>query len=191
MILEFQRYGRNKNTQINKAYIKSGEYRRKFDKLTDNPAVNKALYSAAKAALKHRSGTLIEDMYWVDGVSGEIVAMVTDQTDKITERVEYPAAVKKIIGDKENLIALHTHPQSMPPSAADFNSCFHNNYKSGVIACHDGKIFVYSSMQEINERLYDLTVADFVLDGADEFNAQIKTLEKLKKNFKIDFREVE
>lgn len=190
VILEFQRYGRDKSTQINKTYIESGEYRRKFDSLTNNSDANKTLYACAKTALMHRSGTLIEDMYWIDSTSGKIVANVIDQTDKIAERVEYPASVKKVIRSSENIIALHSHPQSMPPSAADFNSCFYNNYKFGVVICHDGKVFTYSSKQEISEKLYDLMVADFVLNGADEFNAQIMALEKLSKNFEINFKEV-
>ena len=53
MALEYQRYGRNKNTLINKSYIDGGSYRKKYDKLTDNAEVNKALYDSAKAALKH------------------------------------------------------------------------------------------------------------------------------------------
>lgn len=28
--------------------------------------VNKTLYDCAKTALKHRSGTVFEDMYWID-----------------------------------------------------------------------------------------------------------------------------
>ena len=47
MALEYQRYGRNKETLVNKTYIESGEYRRKFDKISDNAEVNKALYNAA------------------------------------------------------------------------------------------------------------------------------------------------
>ena len=34
--LEFQRYGRNKSTLVNSKYISSGEYRKKFDKITNN-----------------------------------------------------------------------------------------------------------------------------------------------------------
>lgn len=34
MSLEFQRYGRNKDTLINNTYIDSGEYRNKFNGIT-------------------------------------------------------------------------------------------------------------------------------------------------------------
>lgn len=53
---EYQRYGRNKGTQINNTYINSGEYRKKFDGITDNSSINRLLYSKAKEMLKHRSG---------------------------------------------------------------------------------------------------------------------------------------
>ncbi len=69
MILENQRYGRNKDTLVNKSYIESGEYKRKFDNATDNPNVNKSLYICAKNALKHRSGTELEEEYLDENLS--------------------------------------------------------------------------------------------------------------------------
>lgn len=57
-----QRYGRNKDTLVNKTCIDSGEYRRKFDKLTENSEVNRVIYVKAKEMLIHRSGTSLEDM---------------------------------------------------------------------------------------------------------------------------------
>lgn len=57
---EEQRYGRNKPTQINHAYINSGEYRRKFDNLTDSKVINKLIYKNAKEMLFHRSGTCLK-----------------------------------------------------------------------------------------------------------------------------------
>lgn len=71
---EEQRYGRNKETVINYAYINSGEYRKKFDKISDNRKLNKLLYQLAKTMLKHRSETLYEDMYWIDAETAKVVA---------------------------------------------------------------------------------------------------------------------
>lgn len=89
MILkEEQRYGRNKESIVNHAYIQSGNYRKKFDKLTENKNINKLLYQKAKEMLLHRSGTLLEDMYWVDMESGEIIASVVDSKDK--QKIIYP-----------------------------------------------------------------------------------------------------
>ena len=119
MILEFQRYGRNKETTVDSSYISGGEYRRKFDSIIDNAAVSRILYSKAKEMLLHRSGTLFEDMYWFDGASGAVLASVLDETAE--EQIGYTTAVARAIDGVVNLIAMHTHPNSMPPSIADFN----------------------------------------------------------------------
>lgn len=105
---EEQRYGRNKDTTVNHTYIQGGEYRKKFDKLTDNEQVNRLLYKKAKEMLLHRSGTLIEDMYWIDLDSSEIVASVLDSKDE--QKIIYSESVKKIIKRNKNLITIHTHP---------------------------------------------------------------------------------
>ena len=49
--IEDQRYGRNKGTLVNSTYINSGEYRRKFDNITNDNDVNRTLYSKAKEML--------------------------------------------------------------------------------------------------------------------------------------------
>lgn len=187
--LEYQRYGRNKSTLVNKTYIKSGEYRRKFDNATNNPAVNKALYNAAKAALNNRSGTELEDMYWFDGKTGQIISKEINAVDP--RIVTYSDKTKSAIRSNDNIIALHTHPSSMPPSIDDFNACYNNGYKCGFIACHNGKVFGYSSEQFINPKLYELSVGDYFDSGLSEFEAQMRTLNDLKRNHKIDFWEVE
>ena len=63
---EEQRYGRNKETVINHSYIEGGEYRKKFDRISDDMELNKLLYQLAKKMPVHRSDTLYEDMYWID-----------------------------------------------------------------------------------------------------------------------------
>lgn len=188
--LEYQRYGRNKTTAINKSYIDSGEYRKKFDKISENPKVNKALYDSAKTALAHRSGTLYEDMYWIDSNSGKIIASETNS--KTTQEIVYSDKTKRIINntERDTIIALHTHPSSMPPSVADFNSCYRNGYKQGYIACHNGKLYKYTAKQEISEELYSLYIKKFIFDGFDEYNAQLNAIQKLKESHLIEFSEV-
>jgi len=188
MALEYQRYGRNKDTLVNKTYIDSGEYRRKFDSLTENINVNKTLYDCAKTALKHRSGTEFEDMYWIDSNTGKILLSVTDSTDK--RSIVYSDRMKKVIDSFSEAVTLHTHPSSMPPSASDLNSCFSNKYKFGVVACHNGKIFGYTSNEHVSESLYTAYVQRFIKDGNDEYYSQIKALERLSQSFDIKFWEV-
>ena len=190
MELENQRYGRNKHTLINKTYIASGAYRKKFDKISNNSNVNRTIYNRAKEMLNHRSGTMFEDMYWIDGNTGKVIAKeISGNTE---QKIYYSDATKKVISANKNkeLITIHNHPSSMPPSVADFNSCYRNGYKCGYIVCHNGKIYAYTSQQMINEKLYNLYIGEYIDDGLSEFEAQLKTIEKLKKNHSIDFWEV-
>lgn len=186
--LENQRYGRNKVTLVNKTYIESGEYKRKFDNISENKAVNKTLYDCAKAALKHRSGTKFEDMYWIDGNTGEIIASALNE--KETSGVAKSKCRNKVLARYGNIYAIHSHPASMPPSATDFNCFFEQGYSKAFVACHDGTLYSYTSEQEVSIELYNLYVSKFASNGYSEKEAQLKALAKLKENHKIDFWEV-
>lgn len=188
-VSEKQRYGRNKDTLVNKAYIDSGEYRRKFDNATNNPSVNKTLYDCAKKALKHRGGTILEDMYWIDSETGNVILSVTDSTEK--RAIVYTDRIRRTIKNKKNFITIHTHPSSMPPSSSDLNSCCKNNYSMGFVACHNGKVFGYAAKEIVNDRLYNMYIQKYIINGEDEYNAQLKALNKLSKLFDIKVWEVE
>lgn len=188
MPLEYQRYGREKSTLINSAYINSGEYRNKFDKITNNKAVSRVLYAKAKEMLEHRSGTKIEDMCWVDGETGEVVAYITNET--IEQGVRYSSIIERRIAARKHIIAMHTHPASLPPSAADFNSAYLHRYEAALVLCHDGKIFQYIASSETNERMYIAYIQKHLKDGYSEYHAQIRALEDLKRSHVIDFWEV-
>lgn len=188
MALEYQRYGRNKSTLINNAYIESGEYRRKFDSLTDNPDINRSIYTCAKTALKHRSGTVYEDMYWIDGNSGKIILSETNSTDE--RAIIYTEKIKSTIKNHTDIITIHSHPSSMPPSVSDLNSCYNNHYVIGFVACHNGRLFAYSSNELINERIYSAYIERFLKDGYNEFESQLKALERISQNFDVSVWEV-
>lgn len=188
MSLEYQRYGRNKETVINSAYINSGEYKNKFDNITDNKKVSRVLYSKAKEMLHHRSGTKLEDMYWIDGNTGDIVASALNEQKE--SGVIYTDAINRKIQGKNNLIVMHTHPGSMPPSIEDFNSALEHGYKTSLVICHDGTIYEYTSEQEIQPSLQKLYIGEYIENGYTEKEAQLKGLEKIKRNYDINFWEV-
>lgn len=164
--IELQRYGRNKNTTIDNTYISSGKYRRKFDRISSDESLNRLLFQLAKKMLTHRSGTLFEDMYWIDLESMKIVAKETDAD--IEEEIVYSEKTKNVVADYDNLLTIHSHPNSFPPSISDFNSNFRNNYSVGIIICHDGKIYMYGADEEVSEDYYNLTVAEYLKQGYNE-----------------------
>lgn len=188
MNLENQRYGRNKNTVVNHQYIASAEYRRKFDKITDNKELRRILYSAAKEMLTHRSGTLFEDMYWIDERNGNVIASALNEQQE--SGISYSKAIYNSIKDNKHIITMHTHPNSSPPSISDFNSAFVHKYRKSLVICHNGAIYAYISNCEVSIRLYDAYVAFFSKAGYNDIEAQLKALLKLKSNYDIDFWEV-
>jgi hypothetical protein len=187
-ILESQRYGRDKETLVNSNYISSGQYRKKFDKIVHDKKLSRMLYDKAKEMLFHRSGTLYEDMYWFDADTGGIIASEIDSPEE--EQILYSDKINKAIERHDNIITMHTHPHSMPPSIADFNAVKEHNYLFGIVLCHDGKIFVYKSAEIVTKTMYNLYVADYYNILHDEYNAQIEALNELAENYEIEFWEV-
>lgn len=188
MPLEYQRYGRNKETIVNHTYIDSGEYRNKFEHITDNISVNRILYTKSKEILNHRSGTKFEDMYWIDRITGKVIASALNEQKE--SGIQYTDAILKAISGKLNLIAFHNHPSSMPPSAEDFNSMLLHGYETAFVICHNGVIYQYVSKEEISPTLHRLYIDEYISQSYSEREAQLKALEELKRNHDIDFWEV-
>lgn len=186
--LEQQRKGRNKNTIIDYNYISSNRYRKKFDYISNDKKLNKLLYKIAKKMLLHRSGTEYEDMYWIDLINGKIVCKITDS--KYEKKILYTTTIKKMIKKSENLLTIHTHPDSFPPSIDDINSNYDHNYEIGIVICHDGRVYMYSAEERINVNYYKLTVEDYLKNGYNEDTAQIEALKEMQKKFSIYFKEV-
>ena len=186
--LEQQRKGRNKNTIIDYNYISSNRYRKKFDYISNDKKLNKLLYKIAKKMLLHRSGTEYEDMYWIDLINGKIVCKITDS--KYKKKILYTTTIKKMIKKSENLLTIHTHPDSFPPSIDDINSNYDHNYEIGIVICHDGRVYMYSAEERINVNYYKLTVEDYLKNGYNEDTAQIEALKEMQKKFFIYFKEV-
>lgn len=197
-MMEYQRTGRNKDTVINQTYISGGEFRNKFDKITDNKNISRILYSKAKEMLNHRSGSKYEDMYWIDADTGKTIANIVDAVTE--EEIVYNSSLLKKLHGHTNIIAMHTHPNSMPPSIPDFNSLYEHGYKLGIVICHDGKVFTYTSEEEIRESLFDLMIAEYYYEYYNEnvedkkrfeYEAQLSVLREIKKSYDIDFKEVD
>ena len=186
--LEQQRKGRNKNTIIDYNYISSNRYRKKFDYISNDKKLNKLLYKIAKKMLLHRSGTEYEDMYWIDLINGKIVCKITDS--KYKKKILYTTTIKKMIKKSENLLTIHTHPDSFPPSIDDINSNYDHNYEIGIVICHDGRVYMYSAEERLNVNYYKLTVEDYLKNGYNEDTAQIEALKEMQKKFSIYFKEV-
>jgi hypothetical protein len=194
---EYSHKGINRATRVDKKLIESNEYRRKFDNATDNPKVNKVLYNSAKELLSDRSGTRYESMRWIDGDTGEIIAEF-DNMGKIPDltgtdhelKVEYGDNVLLKLKGHNNVVTIHNHPNSTAPSAGDFNSAYKHGYAVGFIAAHNGRVFKFTSNQQINDSAYDIIWQKYCNRGYSEIEAQIMTLEQFIRDADITFEEV-
>ena len=185
---EEQRYGRNKDTVINHAYIHSGEYRKKFDKISDNKKLNKLLYQLAKTMLEHRSGTLYEDMYWIDAETATIVAKEIEC--KKEREIIYSENTMEKVKKNRGLVTIHTHPSSFLPSYEDLMSNYVHGYSLGIVCGHNGKVYVYTANEEFFEEHYNSIVGRAFRRFKDEETAIVYVQEELQRQFNVIVKEV-
>lgn len=139
-------------------YINSKDFAKRFENITDNQNVNRTLLECSRAAIEHRTGTLYEDMYLINGNTGEIMAKQnnTPYEQSINHNYEMEKALTKANAEGIPVVALHTHPEGFPPSVDDFMSAYKNAYDLGVIAGHNGQIYVYYNKTVIVENPKDI-----------------------------------
>lgn len=154
--------GINRVNQINRPYINSSEYRRKFDRLGESGKVTRIMYSESKAMLKHRDGTTFEDLAFIDSKTGEV--LVSNHSN-LVRAVAPTTKMRKMIDSRSShsIIAIHNHPGSSVPSYSDLQLAYERGYKYGLIVCHDGTIFKYTSANQVDVGLYNAALAK--LDG--------------------------
>jgi hypothetical protein len=186
-----------RETAVDRKYIESNDFRRKFDNCTSNPEVNKALYDSAKEILADRSGTKYESMYWLDGDTAEILVKFDGmgKSDALKGpdhefRVEYSDRIFAKLKGHNNIITIHNHPNSTAPSVGDFNSAYRHSYFLGFTVSHNGRLFVYRTESPIDESLYNAYLRKYIGIGCDEIEAQMLAIGDFAVNSNIMIREV-
>lgn len=186
--LEEQRPGNDRKTKISPAYIESAAFRKKFDRISTDANLNRLIYKIAKRILYHRSGTSYEDMYWIDLDSKRVIAKEVDSI--VESKIVYSRKTHRIVSHTPGLLAIHSHPNSCPPSVDDFNWSFYNQYAIGIVVCHNGRLFKYSADQEISPGYFRLKVEKYQKIGYNEVDAQLEAIENIRENYDIYFEEV-
>ncbi|MCD8383896.1 MAG: hypothetical protein LUC39_02930 [Clostridiales bacterium] len=139
--------------------IKTAEYRRKIDQLGENVETSRTIWQQATQMLNHRSGTLYEDLAFIDSTTGE--TLVQDAYN--VERACMPTKRMKSMllnSEPNTVIAVHNHPGSSVPSVEDLKAALSGKYKYGVVVCHNGVIFKYSVRNK-----FDADLANIFLDS--------------------------
>lgn len=178
--------------KANLEHINSPEYKAKFDNLSDDAALNDAIYKRAKAAVTHQSGDYFEDLS-VIGPQGELVGF---SSSKVRNETLYTESLKKKISSypEHTLVAVHNHSTNTPPSGADLVSAGHKRYKFGVVACNDGKVYVYDMREAtpFTPAMFDKTVDKYRAKPYDkgEVEAYVAALTQFEKDYGVKWREL-
>ena len=146
-------------TIVVKKDILSPEYRRHFNEFEENANVTSVMCRETREMLSRRTGTLFEDMAYIDSATGKCKIQ---KNYNVKQQVMPTKAMKTMVNNNPpyTIISIHNHPQSTVPSIDDLDSCYKHKYKYGVIACHDGNAFRYSVKGD-----FDKNYTDMLLDN--------------------------
>lgn len=148
-----------KDTVVKKSLLKSSAYRKKFNQISDSTKINRIAWNISKDILKHRSGTRFEDLAFINIVNGQYAV---NKDYEVENKAKMNKPMKQLLEESESgtIIAIHNHPGSSVPSIPDIRACIKRGYKKGIIACHDGKVYVYS----VDPERYNEPIAMSTLD---------------------------
>lgn len=171
-------------------YIYSDKYAVKFAGITSNEKVNKTILECSRSAIAHRTGTLYEDMYLINGFTGKVEGFQIES--RSIRKIEYNDSLRNAIARAAAynvpLIALHTHPEGYPPSVDDFNSLFCHGYALGIVAGHNGQVYTFRGAGKMikNADIVQCNIALAYSGGADVDRAYREAYNMLGIDYRIE-----
>lgn len=173
--------------RIDRSVLHSKEFSRAFARLDNKPEVNKSLEIIARKLLLQADGKDVEQVYLVHGLSGKILA----KSRKGTEiGIKYTKDMYKAISKhKGEIIAIHNHPNEMPPTGNDFASIIRHLYKKAYVINNNLELYEYDVLDETIEP----ETIQFIIDSKGKFGADMlkKRLTDLKDDAIINLQKYE
>lgn len=187
---EIKRVGTN---AVDLGYIKSEQYRRKFNQITRNTSVNNAIRQYATAMLTHRAGTDGEDLYLLNSDTGDLILRKNTEKGELEVSLSKEETNKIKLEYKGKMIGIHNHPTNILPTGSDFAMAGYRGYKFGIVVTHDGRVYKYSVGNKvftpgiIDNRVDKYTKPPYDL-GVEE--AHMKALNEIVKEYGISWEEL-
>lgn len=169
-----------KPLEVDNAAVTSNAYKKTiYNAIDESPKVKRSVRDSIGKIYKHRSGSDLEDLYFVDSSTGS-VRTSTRGTEPST--CAPTKRMKKMLADAEEgtIIGIHNHPRNSAPSLPDIMVAAERKYKYGIVACHDGTLYKYSVTGKVNEPMTESLLAIY------EKREYIKIDEKLLSQMKKD-----
>lgn len=129
---------------VNRKYIKSQAYRMKYRGITAKAKVDDTICKYSREILVQKSGTENEVLILLDADNGNLIYR---KNNKSKNRVDYSKsllqAIDKAKNEGKNILAIHNHPNGLPPTADDCVSAAVHGYALGVVCGHNGTVYTY------------------------------------------------
>ena len=129
---------------VNRKYIKSQAYRTKYRGITTKAKVDDIVCKYSREILEQKSGTENEVLVLLDADNGTLIYR---KNNKSKNRVDYSKslldAIEKAKKEGKNILAIHNHPNGLPPTADDCVSAALHGYSLGVVCGHNGAVYTY------------------------------------------------
>lgn len=160
--------GKKRNTEIATSTINSSDYSRRLSSIDSDRKVTETIILEGRKMLRHRSGTLYEDLSFIDIRTGDFIT----RTDYDCERKVIPSKRQLRMlakAPEHSIVAVHNHPESSVPSPDDIYAANERKYAYGVVLGHNGTIIKYSIRpKDFNEAAYISVFAKLEIMGYNE-----------------------
>ena len=192
--------GRAKELITDTSFLNSRKFKENVQSLASYIVVNdmqhskdavkklaRLLYSIFYKIIKHRNGTKYEDMYWlIYNKNGDYNQFLDKIDSNLTSEIRYDELIDEIHKHYNKLITIHNHPSGYPPSYADIKSNYDNKYKYGIVIGHNGNLYLYKTLTNIELTEYNHEYRRLKNKGIkDECEIQYQTLVSLEDSLVI------
>ena len=176
--------------EVNLEYIKSEAFRKKFNKITENTAINDSLRNYATAMLLHRNGTDGEDLYIMDS-KGKLLLREISGNNELGVTVS--AEDSEMLRKKNGVVGIHNHPTNIPPTGSDFVAAGYRKYIFGIVVTHAGRVYKYKvGNKPFLPRILDERIDKYINTpynlGVEE--AHTRALNELAKEYGVTWEEL-
>lgn len=151
--------------------LESNAFTDKFVGISDSSEIDEKILEAAKHALERNSGKKTESLTLIDVITSDAVTVDCD----IDYGIEYNDEIREFIKARKDgesvIIAVHNHPNGMPPSLDDFSKAAENNYSFGVVVGHNGQVYTYKNFGKVYSKqecdAYNDLIVLYIKDGGE------------------------
>lgn len=153
-------------------YIESAEWESRFNSIAISNEARESVVEFSKRAVLDNKNASTESMYLIDAKDGSKIASIDQPEEKHYGFVQYTDEFKEALNDAQkkqtSIIAIHNHPNGLPPSVDDFRKAYENGYELGISPGNNGQVYSYSNSS-----------VELDLDLCEEIHSQISELLEL------------